>query len=206
MAGTRGRWRVPAIGGQSGQSPLFLKFAQGFSLAPALPSGAGHPLADHRLIRHRRRNREPELCAVPLRRFHPYPPAVPLHDSPADREPDAGALIFAPMQPLERVENRLVIIRLNPDAVVFPRKYPGALFLRGAEYESSAACRTGTSSRYSAGSETRARTAPGRPATSGNPLGLDSRARLADSRFQFHHRRAHLAPAASNRSRGNGSA
>src|SRR4029077_16278424 len=61
-------------------------------------------------------------------RLHPDAPAVALDDLLADRQAHAGAaILFASVQPLEDNEDAVVVLRVNPDAVVAHREDPLAI-------------------------------------------------------------------------------
>src|SRR5690349_4447441 len=75
--------------------------------------------------------REPEGRAALGARLGPDAPAVGLDHAPADRQPDAAALVAVlAMQPVERAEDPLRLFRRDPDPGVLDR-HPHAMLALG---------------------------------------------------------------------------
>src|SRR5437764_3088806 len=75
--------------------------------------------------------REPEGRAALGTRLGPDAPAVGLDDAPADRQPDAAALVaILAVQAVERPEDPLCLLRCDPDPLVLDRHAHPVLALR----------------------------------------------------------------------------
>jgi len=65
------------------------------------------------------RQREVKSRSLPWRGFGPDAAAVPFHDSPADREAEAGSRIFrAGVKSFEESKDLLLELRFETDAIV----------------------------------------------------------------------------------------
>src|ERR1700724_2760656 len=66
-----------------------------------------------------------EGCALSGLRLDPDPPAQPLQNLLANGQSDSGALeLVSPVQPLEKNEDPLKVLRFNPQAIVPHGKDP----------------------------------------------------------------------------------